>query len=134
MKVYAILSILILPAINECSLFAQTIQTAEPVIHLDPMDFVCAMNKAESYYLIDTRTGIERSISAIPASFHIDFFSPRLAHKTREMDRTIPVFVYCRSGHRSAVVAEKLRNLRFSKIYNLEGGMTAWKKAGFPTE
>lgn len=133
MKSYCILIFVLLFSVNGFRLLAQS-TTTEQVIHLDPMDFVCAMNKAEAYYLLDTRTGIERSLSAIPASFHLDYFSPLMAYKTKEMDRAIPVFVYCRSGHRAATVAEKLRNLGFQKIYNLEGGMTAWQKAGFPIE
>ena len=45
-----------------------------------------------------------------------------------------PVFVYCRSGHRSAKASEILEKMGIKKIYNLKGGIQSWKSAGFPVE
>ncbi len=41
-----------------------------------------------------------------------------------------PMLVYCRSGGRGAKAAESLIKLGFTQVYNLEGGITAWNKAG----
>jgi rhodanese-related sulfurtransferase len=43
-----------------------------------------------------------------------------------------PVLVYCQSGMRSAAVAKKLSKNGFSQVYNLKGGIAAWKSAGLP--
>lgn len=43
------------------------------------------------------------------------------------------VFV-CEVGQRSAVAAEFAAALGKERVYNLEGGMTAWRKQGFPVE
>ena len=37
------------------------------------------------------------------------------------------IVVYCRSDHMSTIAAEKLAKEGYSKIYNLKGGMKAWK-------
>ncbi len=50
----------------------------------------------------------------------------------KELDRSQPVLVYCRSGARSAAASKKLASLGFSGVRNLEGGTIAWKKAGLP--
>ena len=34
--------------------------------------------------------------------------------------------IYCKSGKRSAKVCEYLNNNKFSNIYNLKGGISAW--------
>jgi rhodanese-related sulfurtransferase len=45
------------------------------------------------------------------------------------MDKSVPVFVYCKSG-RSQKAAEKLNELGFTTIYQLEGGILKWEAAG----
>ncbi len=41
------------------------------------------------------------------------------------------IVLYCRSGAMSRVAAEKLAELGYTNVYNLEGGMNGWKKQGF---
>ncbi len=48
--------------------------------------------------------------------------------------RDKPVLVYCRSGNRSAIAAKMLEEMGVKKVYNLEGGILAWKAAGLPVE
>ena len=55
-----------------------------------------------------------------------DFEKQALAKLSKDK----PVLVYCRSGRRSTAASEALAKLGFSKIHNLEGGITAWQKAG----
>jgi thioredoxin len=38
-----------------------------------------------------------------------------------------PVYVYCLAGGRSAAAAEKMRAMGFEKVYELQGGINAWK-------
>jgi len=51
---------------------------------------------------------------------------------SKELDRSKPVLVYCRSGARSTAAAKKLASLGFTDVRNLEGGTLAWKKEGLP--
>jgi rhodanese-related sulfurtransferase len=41
-----------------------------------------------------------------------------------------PILVYCRTGGRSVKAAETLTKLGFLQVYLLDGGITAWDKAG----
>ena len=41
-----------------------------------------------------------------------------------------PIALYCRSGSMSAEVADKLKELGYKNIYNLEGGMNEWESSG----
>jgi rhodanese-related sulfurtransferase len=43
------------------------------------------------------------------------------------------VFI-CKVGQRSAIAAEMAAAIGKSQLYNMEGGIEAWKKAGFPVE
>jgi rhodanese-related sulfurtransferase len=45
------------------------------------------------------------------------------------------IILYCKSGTRSHNAARLLINSEFTgKIYNMNGGITAWKEAGYPTK
>jgi len=41
------------------------------------------------------------------------------------------IIVYCMTGGRSEIASNLLVNNNFTKIYNMLGGITAWKAAGF---
>jgi len=43
-----------------------------------------------------------------------------------------PVALICRTGGRSAAAARQLDEAGYKKVYNVQGGITAWIKAGLP--
>jgi len=47
-------------------------------------------------------------------------------------DKQHPIFVYCRSGRMSLSAVEQLKELGYTNIHHLDGGMRAWSAAGFP--
>lgn len=57
---------------------------------------------------------------------------PVLAQRIEELDRNTPVVLICRSGNRSQVAADLLARQGFTDLTNVQGGMIAWKQAGFP--
>lgn len=46
--------------------------------------------------------------------------------------REQPIVLYCRTGGRSALAAESLQKLGFTRVRSLAGGITAWTAAGKP--
>lgn len=77
--------------------------------------------------LIDVRTAMEFSQGNINGSVNVDYKNDEeFFNYFNELDKSEPVFLYCRSGNRSKKSAEKLINLGFLKIYDLEGGFIEW--------
>lgn len=49
-------------------------------------------------------------------------------------DRSRPVIAYCDLGLLCAISAKTLKEMGFTNVSYLEGGIEAWKKAGLPVE
>lgn len=81
--------------------------------------------------LIDVREPAEYSGEHIPGATLVSLstFDPR---KVPQDDET-KVILYCRSGNRSTMAAQKLFDAGFSTVTHLEGGISAWKQAGYAT-
>jgi rhodanese-related sulfurtransferase len=80
--------------------------------------------------LVDVRTLTEYDEGYLPGAILIDIKEPSFVSLIQQLDRTRPVFVYCRSGKRSMDAANILEKNKFKKVYNLEGGIIAWKEKG----
>jgi len=76
--------------------------------------------------LIDVRTPDEYSQGHIKGAFLINFFSEYFKENLNKLDKNKPVYVYCKSGGRSAKTSEILADMGFTKIVDLKGGFLAW--------
>lgn len=47
-------------------------------------------------------------------------------------DKRTKLVVYCQTGRMSAIAAEALVRLGYQNVLELEGGMVAWQRAGYP--
>lgn len=82
----------------------------------------------EKGQLVDVRTASEFEEGHIKGAQNIDFLQDDFTANTAKLDKNKAVYVYCKSGGRSAKAVEVLRKQGFTNIYELDGGYTAWKK------
>lgn len=59
---------------------------------------------------------------------------PSSSYHQDPLDPSKRVIVHCASGGRSALAAATLQDMGYSSVAHLEGGFSAWKEAGQPTE
>lgn len=59
---------------------------------------------------------------------------PENYRDARLQDRSRPVIVTCGAGGQAALGAYQLKQMGFSNVAFIDGGMNAWKEAGLPTE
>lgn len=86
----------------------------------------------DSVQTLDVRTPDEYSEGHIKGAVNINVYdNDFLDEATKELDKSRPVAVYCRSGKRSADAAQKLSAAGY-KVTNLEGGILAWQNSGKP--
>ena len=46
-------------------------------------------------------------------------------------DKSAKIFLYCQSGRMSVIAAEELVKRGYTNVWNLDGGMVAWRNAGW---
>lgn len=48
--------------------------------------------------------------------------------------KDVPIFVYCATGNRSALVADTLQRMGYRKVFNVAGGIERWQHLGLPLD
>jgi thioredoxin 1 len=80
--------------------------------------------------ILDVRTADEFKEGHLPAAIQIDYYASEFKNRVKQLDKSKPIFVYCKGGGRSSSSCEILKGLGFKEVYNLEGGIIDWKGAG----
>lgn len=106
---------------------------AKPYKDVGPAEFD-KLRKEKDTVVLDVRTKKEYETGHITGATNIDWNAPDFEKKVAELDKNKTYLVHCAGGVRSAKACDKLSTLKFPKLFNLEGGLKAWEKAGKPVE
>lgn len=82
--------------------------------------------------ILDVRTDAEYQRWHLEDAINLDVNLGVFRDRAARMDRDRTYLVYCQSGTRSARAAQTLSELGFTRVYNLRGGITKWRDAGYP--
>ena len=101
---------------------------------LESNEFEKGISQAD-IQVLDVRTATEFKTGHIKNALQADWtdktqFSDRIQY----VDKHKPVYIYCLIGGRSAAAAGWMRKNGFENVYELKGGISAWKKDGKPVE
>lgn len=111
---------------------AQDSDTAK-YVSLEPYDFHLQYLRKDSALLLDAREFFEYRRSRIHGAL---FMPPSKGFETAAdtIDKNRALFCYCYNGGRSVRALLFFYEKGFRKLYNLEGGIIAWKKDRFPVD
>jgi rhodanese-related sulfurtransferase len=91
--------------------------------------------------LVDLREAEERiEHGVIRGAIHaprgmLEFYAdPTSAYHRPDFDPARRTILYCASGGRSALAADTLQGLGYSRVAHLNGGLKAWREAGLAIE
>jgi thioredoxin 1 len=111
-----------------------TTSRAQTEIKLSPDEFEKALTAQTGYQLVDVRTKEEFAKDHLKNSLNINVKGNDFDKLLTYLDKSKPTYVYCLSGGRSAVAAEKMRTQGFTKVYELDGGILKWNSTNKPVE
>mgnify|MGYP000975225050 CR=1 FL=1 len=123
-------------ALLTVSLFSCKGQTSKNVIEIDPKTFSQKIAAVTNSQVIDVRTPEEFAAGHLDQAINIDWLDDNFEANVQKLDKTKPVFVYCKTNTRSPRAARKLEELGFTTIYNMQGGLLKWDAEGLskPTD
>jgi rhodanese-related sulfurtransferase len=127
-KVYLFLALMLI----SLSTFAQTVEKDSiQVLTIAQFEKMSSKKKA---MVVDVRTPEEVSEGHLSGALNINFLGENFANEIQNLDKKKTYLLYCRSGSRTRKAADLMQKSGFKHVYMLEGGITAWKEAGKPTE
>jgi molybdopterin/thiamine biosynthesis adenylyltransferase/rhodanese-related sulfurtransferase len=91
---------------------------------IDPVEVKAMYDRNERFVLLDVREPHELQLCRLPGAVLIPM--REVSKRLEELDRNQEIVVYCRSGARSAKIAQLLRASGFPVVRNLTGGILAW--------
>ena len=116
-------------------LFCAGFCTAQTKTSLDAAEFEKAISGSDSVQLLDVRTPQEFNGGHLANALLADWKQEQeFLRRVSFMDKEKAVFVYCLGGGRSAEAAEKMREMGYKYVYELKGGINAWKAGNKPVE
>ena len=88
----------------------------------------------EKLKLIDVREESEFAAGHLPGARHIG-----KGVIERDIEKAIPdpaseIILYCGGGYRSALAAENLKRMGYTKVISMDGGYRSWTEAGLDIE
>lgn len=98
-------------------------------IHKISADEFEKMNNDGKFTLVDVRTPEEFAEGYIKGAVNVNFKKRTFPDYINAIAKDKPVAVYCRSANRSGKAAIIMQSLGFKNIYDLDGGVKAWKAA-----
>jgi rhodanese-related sulfurtransferase len=94
---------------------------------ISPQEFLDRRANGEGLTLLDVREDWEVALAPVPTdTVHIPM--GEISDRIGELDPKKETVVICRSGGRSAQVADFLERQGFGKVFNLSGGILAWSR------
>ena len=84
--------------------------------------------KKKNTILLDVRTEVEYKAGHIPGSLQIDFLKTEdFKKQVAVLDKSKPYLLYCRSGKRSKDAMTVMKEMGFTKLFDLQGGFNSWE-------
>ncbi len=100
--------------------------TSQNITNLSVADFE-KQAVGTSVQLVDVRTSGEYESGHIGEAKLMDVNEDEFDAQIATLDKTKPVYVYCLSGGRSKTAAKSMVKQGFMQVFNLDGGVMAWR-------
>lgn len=93
-----------------------------------------ALSSGESVTVVDVREPAEWEEGHIVGAKHIPRGVLEVQASDQLPDKDASIVVHCALGGRGALAAKSLREMGYTNVSNMEGGVKTWRERGYDTE
>ncbi len=86
----------------------------------------------EEFALVDVREESEFAKDHLPGAIHLGKGVIERDIEGRVPDLNTPLVLYCGGGFRSAMAADNLQKMGYTKVLSMDGGIRGWREKGLP--
>jgi rhodanese-related sulfurtransferase len=90
--------------------------------------------RGDQFLLVDVREDHEWSQGHLPGAKHLGKGIIERDIESVVPDEETEIVLYCGGGYRSALAADALQKMGYSRVISMDGGFRGWKDAGFPID
>tara|TARA_R110000787_G_scaffold71771_1_gene159769 strand:- start:22580 stop:23059 length:480 start_codon:yes stop_codon:yes gene_type:complete len=127
-KILFLGALVLLLAFQSCKDYSRDVATKGEIELISPQQVYDAVYSEDTVQLVDVRTPEEYKESHLKGAQNICVTSDDFNEKVKTLDKNKPVYVYCKKGGRSANAAKQLKEMGFTKIYDMDGGILLWEE------
>ena len=84
------------------------------------------------FIILDVRTPDEYAKGHLDSAVNMDYYEDSFRKEIEELDRKKSYLLYCHSGNRSGKTLDLMRELDFREVYDIRGGIRAWRQKDLP--
>ena len=92
------------------------------------------LDRGEVAHFFDVREDHEFSKDHAKGARHVGKGIIERDIETLVPDKQAPILLYCGGGFRSALAADALQQMGYTNVTSMDGGIKAWREAGYPIE
>ncbi len=97
-------------------------------------DVKAKLDRAERFHFVDVREDSEYEEDHAAGAIHLGKGVIERDIETVLPNKEEPIALYCGGGYRSLLAADSIRQMGYTNVISMDGGMKAWRAAGYPIE
>jgi rhodanese-related sulfurtransferase len=94
-------------------------------------DVKAKLDRGEKFLLIDVREESEYAADHLPGAVHLGKGIIERDVEARVPDPETPMVLYCGGGFRSALAADNLQKMGYTRVLSMDGGIRGWREKSF---
>jgi rhodanese-related sulfurtransferase len=92
------------------------------------------IDRKDKFILVDVREESEFAKDHLPGAIHLGKGIIERDIEARVPDVEAEIVLYCGGGFRSALAADNLQKMGYTKVISMDGGIRDWREKKYPLE
>jgi rhodanese-related sulfurtransferase len=113
--------------------FLRIVEDAKKRVREVSVDDVKArLDRGDQFVLADVREESEYAKDHLPGAIHLGKGIIERDIEERVPELSTPIVLYCGGGYRSALAADNLQKMGYTRVLSMDGGIRGWREKNFP--